>query len=141
MVGEAKLNDKGINVKNLLHLIQSFAPSTNPKALVGQSEDLESLPVPSILLIDNHCVVYDGFDRDTGKVRIFEPVTRKVALEPAKQVHRFWGGEVICFADPQMLPRAYVAAIAFVAILVASPGVCLILLQSRYQLETDPDKK
>lgn len=138
MIRKATLNNEGISVKDLLQLIHTFAPSANPQALVGKPENVESLPVPSILFIDNHCVVYDGLAQETGKVRIFEPVTQKLAIEPIELVHRFWGGEAICFANPQMTPRAYVAAIMFVAILVVSSGACLMLLKSTRDRKDNP---
>lgn len=51
-IRSAGLTEKGISLESLFGL----APSTEPKALAGRPEDVEDLPKPCILILENHCV-------------------------------------------------------------------------------------
>jgi hypothetical protein len=91
--------------------------------MVNESKDLDRLPVPAILVIDDrHCVVFDGWDAATGQARIFEPATGRSGLERPELVARLWTGEALLFGRPPPTPTALVAAGTLAALCVFAPG-------------------
>jgi ABC-type bacteriocin/lantibiotic exporter with double-glycine peptidase domain len=117
---EADLGADGVLASRLLEL--SGKHGLQAQALVGNPNNYESLPTPSILILDSrHCVVYEGIDSDGG-IRIFEPADgqRKVAIRD--RLSKRWTGEVIVFERPRLSWFAFGAW--------ASLGMCGTLLLS-----------
>jgi len=129
-IRSAGLTEKGISLESLFGLIRSLAPSTEPKALAGRPEDVEDLPKPCILILENHCVALDGFDAETGRARLFDPVKRELVYEPIDQVKKLWKGEAIVFERPQMSRSAFVALVVLAGLVVSSPGIWLVFFRS-----------
>lgn len=127
---QAPITDKGVSLEALLECIQSLEPSLKPKAVTGDPRNLETLPVPSILVLGGHCVVYDGLDRAERQVRVFDPVGRRPANEPLDLVMKLWEGEAIVFESPQLSRAAFVAMTVLVVLALNAPALWLLAFKS-----------
>lgn len=119
--GEASIEDKGVRVSDLLALFQAHGVSAT--ALHGERARLDTLPIPSILIIDDqHCIVYEGFDSENNTVRYYEPAMGRIRTVPREEVQRHWSGDAIVFQSPLLSLRSFgaVAFIGFIGILGAA---------------------
>ena len=55
------------------------AHGLNARAVVSTTKDIDSLPVPSIIVVErSHCVVFQGIDGDGDTVRVFDPTSGQI---------------------------------------------------------------
>ncbi len=104
------VGSEGVSAQALLDLCSSFgAPA---KGVFGSRQNIESLPIPSILIIDSrHCVVYEGISPSGQEVRVFEPTNAGLRTVSMEVVQRQWTGEAIVFSEPQMSLAAFMCVI------------------------------
>src|SRR5205085_4926983 len=82
--------------------------------------DLDSLPVPSIIVVqEGHCIVYQGPAEDGERVRVFEPGSGRVMTPHRETILRAWNGEAIVFDGPRPSAAAFWLAAAAVALATA----------------------
>lgn len=111
----ADLREDGTSLRSLLQLASSFGHEA--QALEVDCDSLESLPVPTILVIGRrHCVVYEGLEPDGGRVRLFEPSVCKLKTVERSHLCRSWTGEVIVFDSPPMSVPGFVSWVGLVAL-------------------------
>lgn len=112
---QAPLTDRGMSVKDVMELVRAFRPELHPKALTGSPKAMETLPVPTILILGNHCVVYEGTGSSKQRIRVFEPIQGKVIEVPREELARYWEGNVIVFSAPSPSP----AGVLWLSLLLA----------------------
>ncbi len=118
VLAHANVGDDGVSLSSILDSIHRLEPSLKPRAISVASSSFSSLPVPSILILEGHCMVYDGYDPSNNKVSIFEPTDRRsINVKPVELTH-VWKGNVIVFEDLSIPRPLYYAAMAMSAILV-----------------------
>lgn len=128
VINAAPLGERGISVANLIFLVRRFnLPAT---ALSLESSELEQLPVPSILFLnDEHCVVFDGAEHEQAAIRIFEPVNGRVGPVPVDELRSAWSGEAIIFEWPYISPVKFAGtAFGTAMVVVAAFFIIKVLL-------------
>jgi len=132
VVDRALVNEQGMTVSAVLDLIRTCEPSLHPRAISLNPDAFRSLPVPSILILDGHCVVYDGFRTDDRMVVVFDPARRRTVHVTESELKRAWTGGAIVFGDLDISPRAFWAAVVLAAVVVMLFGwSCLLWCSGR----------
>lgn len=120
----AQMEEEGITVKSLLKLIRSADPTLRPRPISVNPRNLSSLPIPSILILDGHCAVYDGL-RPGGRIAVvFDPARRRTVDISLLEIERIWKGPVIVFDDMGMPAWAYMTMVASIALGFVLLGWC-----------------
>src|SRR5216683_3587683 len=112
---QAKINEKGASLEELLDLFSSY--NISARALAGDASGLDDLAVPSILIVnDVHCVVFEGLVDGGQTVRFFEPAEGKIRTISRPAMERQWSGEVIVFTRPALSHHGFWALVALIAL-------------------------
>jgi ABC-type bacteriocin/lantibiotic exporter with double-glycine peptidase domain len=113
---EASIGVSGTNLETLLKLCRDRG--IYARAITCPTTNLDTLPVPSILVVDQtHCVVYQGIGEDGVTVSFFEPAKGRVLTAPRDKVVRNWTGEAIVFDRPRLQPLAFWGVVASSAVI------------------------
>lgn len=121
---EAVLGPDGVSLQSLLDVCATSG--VRAAAILCESRDVRTLPVPSIVVVDqSHCVVYLGAEADGDLVRYHEPATDRVLIAPRSRVERNWTGEAIVFGSPALSPAIFYSVVAVVAAGTLAGGVGL----------------
>lgn len=108
LCGETGVGSEGTSLESLLRA--SAAHGLDAHGITSPTKDLHSLPVPSIIVVGrNHCVVYEGIDRDGDDeiVSLFDPATARILTAPREMVAKNWTGEAIVFERPHCSTTAF----------------------------------
>ena len=93
---QADTNSAGTSLQSLLDLCR--ARGVNARVIQGVPANLESLPAPSILIVDErHCVVFEGLTADGQSVMIFEPTEGRRLTVSRANAEQHWTGQAIVF--------------------------------------------
>ncbi len=123
------LEEDGVSLGEVHRLLT--AAGARAEVIRAEPDALESLPAPSILVLQSrHCVVLDGFDREAGNVRVFEPATSKGYIVRGDAIRQAWTGEAIVFDEPR-LPRWKFYATAAAAMVLVLGAAALARLAVR----------
>jgi ABC-type bacteriocin/lantibiotic exporter with double-glycine peptidase domain len=123
------LEEDGVSLGEVHRLLT--AAGARAEVIRAEPDALESLPAPSILVLQSrHCVVLDGFDREAGNVRVFEPATSKGYIVRGDAIRQAWTGEAIVCDEPR-LPRWKFYATAAAAMVLVLGAAALARLAVR----------
>lgn len=121
----AGITADGVSLRTLLDLLGTYG--VEARGLDIDPGRLETLPVPSMLVIDaRHCVVYEGMEPDGQQVRYFDPAGGRPRSYPVDGFRKHWTGEAIVF-DPLPLSNRAFARTAGLAAL----GMLLLAITGR----------
>ena len=95
LVAEFDITSEGASVAEIVRQAKRHG-FPGAQAISVPSKKLRSLPAPSILLLEGHCVVYDGLTSG-NKVRIFEPdELRTYEVDRQFAVSSWTGNAITC---------------------------------------------
>jgi ABC-type bacteriocin/lantibiotic exporter with double-glycine peptidase domain len=123
----AHVDEKGITLAAMLDLIHKCEPSLSPSAISVDPNRFRSLPIPSILILDGHCVVYDGFQSADGMINVFDPTRKRTVQISELELKHNWKGGVIVFDGADIPLWAFVATIVLSALAVLFFGWLFLL--------------
>jgi peptidase C39-like protein len=107
---EVTVEEDGVSLDDVHRLLS--AAGARSEVIRVDSGALSSLPTPAIIVLKpSHCVVLDGWDSESGRLRVFEPATRKTFLVPPDAIARQWTGDAIVFGE-RRVPRWEFFAVA-----------------------------
>jgi hypothetical protein len=78
VIDSAMLEEQGMSLTALLDLIHACEPSLKPRGTSVNPNYFGCLPIPSILILDGHCVVYDGYRPTDHMTVVFDPARNRI---------------------------------------------------------------
>jgi ABC-type bacteriocin/lantibiotic exporter with double-glycine peptidase domain len=116
------IGSEGVPLRDVAEVLGSYKPSA--AAVKIQDRDLGVVPIPAILILRNsHCVVYEGFSEEDGRVRVFDPTTAAVEKWESDVVRDEWSGQAIVFEPIWRLSKLSLGAVSLLTAVITFGGL------------------